>query len=194
MDIELDSPSKLRKGEGIHFPATIMFKSQLSSVSLGKNELMYRREIKSSSQPFIESNILAPAHGDKLCFHIFDPAIYTPSKDISLNDIARKKLQKDLLDACSRTGGFKGVWKSLQYWGPKDFKHYRLCKLMCANSTVTTRTKCKANPTTNQTKKLPMYRFASTNNSKSLHSAVKGNSKRKRKTSKWVVIFNLFCL
>ena len=146
MSIKLDSPSKLRKGEGIQFPAIIRFKSQLSAGCLKIDEQRFKRRIAPTSLPFTESDILASIPGDKIYFHIFDPAIYTPSTDIQLNTAARKKLQSDLAEACSRTGGFKGVWKSLQPWGPRHcVNHYRVSTLKCANSQVPTRSKPKVN-------------------------------------------------
>ncbi len=109
--------------------------------------------------------------------------MYTPSSDLQLNTAARKKLQNDLAVACSRTGGFKGVWKSLQPWGPRDLDHYRVSTLKCAHSQLPTRSKPKINNTTSQ-EKPPVLKLASTNNSRAINSVTKDNSKRKRKTSK----------
>ena len=183
MNIILDSPSKLRNGEGVQFPATIRFKSQLSSICFAKNEQKFKKNIAPTTLPFTESDILASIPGDKIYFHIFDPAMYTPSSDLQLNTAARKKLQNDLAEACSRTGGFKGVWTSLQPWGPRHLDHYCVSTLKCANSFFTTRSKTKVNNTTSK-EKPSVFKLASTNNSRSLHSVAKGNSKRKRKTSK----------
>ena len=125
MNVKLDSPSKLRKGEGVQFPATIRFKSQLSDTCFVKNEQKFKKTIAPcSSLPFIESDILAPASSDdNISFHIFDPTIYTPSSDKEANDSARKKLQRDIGEACSKTGGFKAIWPSLQKWGPNKLTH-----------------------------------------------------------------------
>ena len=183
MNNKIDSPSKLRKGEGIQFPAIIRFKSQLSACCLKNDEKRFKRGIAPTSLPFTASDILASIPGDNIYFHIFDPAMYTPSSDLQLNTAARKKLQNDLAEACSRTGGFKGVWKSLQPWGPRNLDHYRVSTLKCANSQFATRSKTKVNNTTSQ-EKPSVFKLASTNNSRSLHSVAKGNSKRKRKTSK----------
>lgn len=183
MNIKLDSPSKLLKGEGIEFPTIIRFKSQLSAGCLKNDEQRFKRGIAPSSLPFTESDILASIPGDKIYFHIFDPAIYTPSTDLQSNTTARKKLQNDLAEACSRTGGFKGVWKSLQPWGPRDLDHYFVSTLKCSNSQPPTRSKCKVNTTTSQEKPTG-YKLAGTNNSRGLFGVAKGNSKRKRKTSK----------
>ncbi len=188
MNVKLDSPSKLRKGEGVQFPATIKFKCQLSASCFAKNEQKFKMNIApSTSLPFIETDILAPASSDSsnIAFHIFDPAIYTPSSDKEANDSARKKLQRDIGEACAKTGGFKAIWPSLQHWGPAKLTHYRECTLQCSNSRLSSKTKCNAHDTTiGKEKHSSVYKLASTNNSKSLHCVANGNSKRKRKSSK----------
>lgn len=182
MNINIDSPSKLRKGEGVNFPATIKFKSQLSAICLEKDEQEFKRKLAPTSMPYTESDILAPVPRENISFHIFDPAIYAPSRDKKLNDSARKKLQHDITEACSRTGGFKAIWPSLQTWGPRDLTHYRVSTLKCNNSRAPPKTKCNDNAP--KSKEASVYKFASTNNSRSLHSVSHGNSERKRKTCK----------
>ena len=184
MNFKLDSPSKLQKGEGIQFPAIIRFKSQLSCGCLRNDEQKFKRGISPSSLPFIENDILASVStNDMIYFHIFDPAIYTPSKDPDLNSATRKKLHNHLTEACSRTGGFKGVMKSLQPWGPQNVTHYQVSTLKCSNSQPPTRSKCKTKRKTTGDKQLIDFKLASTNNSRSTHGVAKGNKTRKRKTS-----------
>ena len=186
MNFKLDSPSKLRNGEGVQFPAIIRFKSQLSASCFVKNEQKFKKIIAPTSLPFTELDILAPVPSDNnISFHIFDSAIYTPSTDITANDSARKKLQRDIGEACAKTGGFKASWTSLQYWGPIELIHYRVCTLLCSQSRLSSKKKCNAHDTTTGNDKPSLdYKLASTNNSKSLHSVPNGNSKKKRKSSK----------
>ena len=63
MNINLDSPTKLRNGEGICFPATIMFKSAICMLAKNKDEHKFKREIAPTSLSFTENDILAPVHG-----------------------------------------------------------------------------------------------------------------------------------
>ena len=178
MSAPLLSPSKVRKGEFGCYPACLTFPVEIS-VDFATDRVGKMNVKSAVGASFVDKDILAPLlNTNKVHYHIFDPSKYAPSEDLKELEVARKKLQHDLILAGKQNGGCKFACSTLQVWGIKGVFHRKTFLLKCSSSTVTREAPSNdGDPSAGDG-----YKLASTNGTRDLHSRPGGNKTLKRKT------------